>query len=192
MPKLIEPIAADEVDIAFGSRALDRQLIGHHQPWRREQAGRVFQSSRAARDRLAVLGHAMRIQGFSSRCLPADSRSRAHRRFRLRRGIALSRAASRTADARDSGALESSRRKQDSRRARQPAHAARSSFAASRRECERASSRCEPDACQNRSSIRRRSDSDERLYHRSSIISLTISAFSSMRRRRCSPSCLSG
>ncbi len=42
MPKLIEPIAAGEVDIAFGSRALNRDLIGHHQPWRREQAGRIF------------------------------------------------------------------------------------------------------------------------------------------------------
>jgi glycosyltransferase involved in cell wall biosynthesis len=42
VPKLIEPIANDEVDIAFGSRALDRSLIGVHQPWRREQAGRVF------------------------------------------------------------------------------------------------------------------------------------------------------
>src|SRR5213083_3214641 len=41
-PKLMEPIAKDEVDIAFGSRALDRSLIGIHQPWRREQAGRVF------------------------------------------------------------------------------------------------------------------------------------------------------
>jgi glycosyltransferase involved in cell wall biosynthesis len=41
-PKLISPIAAGEVDIAFGSRALDRRLIGHHQPWRREQGGRVF------------------------------------------------------------------------------------------------------------------------------------------------------
>ena len=41
-PKLIEPIANGEVDIAFGSRALDRSLIGIHQPWRREQAGRVF------------------------------------------------------------------------------------------------------------------------------------------------------
>jgi dolichyl-phosphate beta-glucosyltransferase len=41
-PKLIEPIAAGELDIAFGSRALDRRLIGHHQPWRREQGGRVF------------------------------------------------------------------------------------------------------------------------------------------------------
>ena len=42
MPKLVEPIAANEVDIAIGSRALNRQLIGQHQPWRREQAGRVF------------------------------------------------------------------------------------------------------------------------------------------------------
>lgn len=41
-PKLIEPIAHGEVDIAFGSRALDRSLIGVHQPWRREQGGRVF------------------------------------------------------------------------------------------------------------------------------------------------------
>jgi glycosyltransferase involved in cell wall biosynthesis len=41
-PKLIEPIANDEIDIAFGSRALDRGLIGIHQPWRREQAGRAF------------------------------------------------------------------------------------------------------------------------------------------------------
>jgi dolichyl-phosphate beta-glucosyltransferase len=42
IPKLIEPIANGEVDVAFGSRALDRNLIGVHQPWRREQAGRVF------------------------------------------------------------------------------------------------------------------------------------------------------
>jgi hypothetical protein len=41
-PKLVNPIAAGEVDIAFGSRALDRNLIGNHQPWRREQGGRVF------------------------------------------------------------------------------------------------------------------------------------------------------
>lgn len=41
-PKLVEPIAAGELDVAFGSRALDRSLIGHRQPWRREQGGRVF------------------------------------------------------------------------------------------------------------------------------------------------------
>ena len=41
-PKLIEPIAAGELDVAFGSRALDRRLIGHHQPWRREQGGRLY------------------------------------------------------------------------------------------------------------------------------------------------------
>jgi dolichyl-phosphate beta-glucosyltransferase len=42
MPKVVDPIARREVDIAFGSRALDRRLIGDRQPWRREQAGRVF------------------------------------------------------------------------------------------------------------------------------------------------------
>lgn len=42
IPKVVLPIANDEVDIAFGSRALDRKLIGTHQSWRREQSGRVF------------------------------------------------------------------------------------------------------------------------------------------------------
>src|SRR5438874_12956063 len=41
-PKVIEPIARGELDIAFGSRAIDSSLIGQHQPWRREYAGRVF------------------------------------------------------------------------------------------------------------------------------------------------------
>jgi glycosyltransferase involved in cell wall biosynthesis len=41
-PKLIDPIASGDVDVAFGSRALDRSLIGEHQPWRREQGGRIF------------------------------------------------------------------------------------------------------------------------------------------------------
>lgn len=41
-PKLVEAIRGGECDFAFGSRALDRSLIGVHQPWRREQGGRVF------------------------------------------------------------------------------------------------------------------------------------------------------
>jgi glycosyltransferase involved in cell wall biosynthesis len=41
-PKLVEPIVNGQCDVAFGSRALDRQLIGVHQSWRREQGGRVF------------------------------------------------------------------------------------------------------------------------------------------------------
>jgi dolichyl-phosphate beta-glucosyltransferase len=41
-PKLVGPISAGDVDVAFGSRALDRSLIGQHQPWRREQGGRIF------------------------------------------------------------------------------------------------------------------------------------------------------
>ncbi len=42
LPKLIEPIRAGIADLTFGSRALDRTLIGVHQPWRREQGGKVF------------------------------------------------------------------------------------------------------------------------------------------------------
>jgi glycosyltransferase involved in cell wall biosynthesis len=41
-PKLIDPITSGDCDLAFGSRALDRSLIGVHQPWRREQGGRIF------------------------------------------------------------------------------------------------------------------------------------------------------
>ena len=41
-PKLVDPILNGECDVTFGSRALDRSLIGVHQPWRREQGGRVF------------------------------------------------------------------------------------------------------------------------------------------------------
>ena len=42
MPKLTDPIRAGEFDVTFGSRALDRSLIGTHQPWRREQGGKVM------------------------------------------------------------------------------------------------------------------------------------------------------
>ena len=41
-PKLIDPILKNECDVTFGSRALDRSLIGVHQSWRREQGGRIF------------------------------------------------------------------------------------------------------------------------------------------------------
>lgn len=42
LSKLIEPIRLGEYDVTFGSRALDRSLIGTRQPWRREQGGKVF------------------------------------------------------------------------------------------------------------------------------------------------------
>jgi dolichyl-phosphate beta-glucosyltransferase len=42
MTRLVEPITNGEFDVTFGSRALDRTLIGTHQPWRREQGGRVI------------------------------------------------------------------------------------------------------------------------------------------------------
>jgi len=42
IPKLVEPIEKGLYDLTFGSRALDRSLIGVHQSWKREQGGRVF------------------------------------------------------------------------------------------------------------------------------------------------------
>ena len=42
MAKLVDPIRDGEFDVTFGSRALDRSLIGTHQPWLREQGGRVI------------------------------------------------------------------------------------------------------------------------------------------------------
>jgi glycosyltransferase involved in cell wall biosynthesis len=41
-PKLIDPIAAGECDVTFGSRAVDRSLIGVHQSTFRETSGRIF------------------------------------------------------------------------------------------------------------------------------------------------------
>jgi len=41
-PRLLEPVARGECDIASGSRALDRRLIGVRQGFFRENAGRIF------------------------------------------------------------------------------------------------------------------------------------------------------
>ncbi len=40
--KLLQAIESSAADAAVGSRALDRKLIGVHQPWPREYAGRCF------------------------------------------------------------------------------------------------------------------------------------------------------
>ena len=40
--KLTGPIASGEYDVTFGSRALDRSLIGTHQSWLRENGGRII------------------------------------------------------------------------------------------------------------------------------------------------------
>jgi glycosyltransferase involved in cell wall biosynthesis len=42
LPRLVRAISAGEADLTFGSRALNRSLIGVHQPRRRELAGRAF------------------------------------------------------------------------------------------------------------------------------------------------------
>src|SRR5262249_41813083 len=42
LPKLLDPIVHGESDVTFGSRALERSLIGVHQPWLRETGGRIF------------------------------------------------------------------------------------------------------------------------------------------------------
>jgi glycosyltransferase involved in cell wall biosynthesis len=41
-PKLIDPIFENRADVVFGSRALNRELIGVHQPAMREFGGKVF------------------------------------------------------------------------------------------------------------------------------------------------------
>ncbi len=42
MPKVLADILSGEADVTFGSRAVDRRLIGVHQPRRRELGGRAF------------------------------------------------------------------------------------------------------------------------------------------------------
>jgi glycosyltransferase involved in cell wall biosynthesis len=44
IPKIVQPLEAGLYDLTFGSRAVDRSLIGVHQTWRRELGGRVFNS----------------------------------------------------------------------------------------------------------------------------------------------------
>lgn len=41
-PKLVDPIAKGRADVTFGSRALNRELIGVHQPLMRDFGGRIF------------------------------------------------------------------------------------------------------------------------------------------------------
>ena len=42
LPKLLKGLVDGDADVTFGSRALDRSLIGVHQPRRRELGGRAF------------------------------------------------------------------------------------------------------------------------------------------------------
>ncbi len=39
---LLAALESEQADVAAGSRALDRRLVGVHQPWQRECAGRLF------------------------------------------------------------------------------------------------------------------------------------------------------
>src|SRR5262249_9477963 len=40
--EVVLPIYANRYDVVFGSRSLDRSMIGKRQPWMREQSGRIF------------------------------------------------------------------------------------------------------------------------------------------------------
>ena len=40
--KLLNPLREERLELTLGSRSLDRRLIGIHQPWMREQSGRIF------------------------------------------------------------------------------------------------------------------------------------------------------
>jgi glycosyltransferase involved in cell wall biosynthesis len=42
LPKIVDPIRAGDYDVVFGSRALNRKLLGQRQPWHREYGGRIF------------------------------------------------------------------------------------------------------------------------------------------------------
>ena len=42
LPKLLAPLLAGHYEVVFGSRAVDRRVVGVRQPWWREQCGRIF------------------------------------------------------------------------------------------------------------------------------------------------------
>src|ERR1700682_2052951 len=60
-PKLVDPIEQGEYDLTFGSRALDRRVIGGSQTLEARAGRPDLQPGRAAGDRLAVLGHPVRL-----------------------------------------------------------------------------------------------------------------------------------
>jgi dolichyl-phosphate beta-glucosyltransferase len=65
MIKVLDPILANECDVVFGLRVLDPSLVGVHQPWLREQSGRLFNRMyHALGYSFALLRSPMRIQGF--------------------------------------------------------------------------------------------------------------------------------
>ena len=57
----------EQAQVAIGSRALDRSLIGVHQPAFRETVRPLVQYDDAADHRPAVPGHAVRVQAFRER-----------------------------------------------------------------------------------------------------------------------------
>ena len=42
LPRLLAPLLTGQYDVVFGSRAIDRAVVGVHQQWLREQSGRFF------------------------------------------------------------------------------------------------------------------------------------------------------
>ncbi len=119
IPKLIEPIATGTIDIAFGSRALDRRLIGVHQPWSASKVAACSIFVRIATG-LPFWDTQCGFKAFRlDVCRPILEAARTPG-FRFRCGAALSRPSGWTASARDSRSLESRRRQQDPFFARQP------------------------------------------------------------------------
>lgn len=45
LPKLLGPLLTGCQDVVFGSRAIDRRVVGVRQPWWRERGGRVFNTA---------------------------------------------------------------------------------------------------------------------------------------------------
>lgn len=80
LPKLIEPIERGECHVAFGSRALDRSLIGRHQPWTREQGGRIMNLIIRASTKLPFWDTQCGFKAFDLRhCLPLFESARIER-----------------------------------------------------------------------------------------------------------------
>ena len=126
LPKIVEPIEAGHYDIVLGSRALDRSLIGHRQPWRREQGGKVFNAIVRLTTGLPFSDTQCGFKAFRTETTRPIIEQALDRWLRLRRRIAFPRAARRIAHARGAGPLGSQRGKQGAYRARQLAHVCRS------------------------------------------------------------------
>ena len=106
LDKLWSAAAREQAQVAIGSRAVDRSLIGVHQPFFREAMGRFFNLVMRLITGLPFQRHAVRIQAVRSARGAGDLRAAAAGGVRVRRRSAVHRPAAGLPRRGSAGAME--------------------------------------------------------------------------------------